>query len=81
MLLMMFQVGEVNMINNTECSCDKWVKGKRRCGRKVYCEVYPTNSDKWSYLCYWHYTLDRVRCILHRKRNCGYFILGDVENE
>ena len=74
--------GEIKMTDEVEYSCDKWVwrkihfpgKYSGRCGRKVYCEVYPRQGS-WSYLCRRHYILDRIKCFIHRKRN-GYCMLN-----
>lgn len=71
-------------MNDVEYSCDKrlWRKysilfGKKysgRCGKKPHVEAYPGNGT-WSYLCRWHYWLDRLK-----HRGHGYCIL-DGEDE
>ena len=66
-----------NPIDTTvDYECDQWLgRKKRRCGKKPYCEVYVTTKHSWSYLCKWHYTLDRIWCIIVRNKSHGYYIL------
>lgn len=53
----------------TDIKCD-W---HGTCKRRPYCEVYHFNGDHyWSFLCGWHYILDRLK---HRHKN-GYCILN-----
>lgn len=57
-------------------SCDKATK-KGRCGKVPYVEVYWKNDKEdsmgftshWSYLCFWHYCLDKVKNWLYRENN------------
>lgn len=65
-------------------TCDQWMrirKVKHVCGRKPYCEVYPFEKHTWSYLCRWHYILDRLYCILTRDKTHGYYILDEKDIE
>jgi len=39
-------------------SCDFQKRNGKRCGKKPYMEVY--FNEGWSYLCFWHYILDRI---------------------
>lgn len=66
---------------NEEYSCDCFLgRARHACGRKPYCEVYIAGTHSWSYLCRWHYIVDRLLCLLRRRKNHGYYILdGDEE--
>lgn len=61
-------------MSKLEFRCDKGGKRGKRCGRKAYMEVYwksttcgEDNTEcpfgctrHWSYLCRWHYYIDRI---------------------
>lgn len=62
--------------DKVEYSCDQWIaRRKSRCGRKPHCEVFLISKHSWSYLCRWHYYLDRIWSRLKRNRSHGYYIL------
>lgn len=73
--------------NIPEYSCDKWIVDescnwrKRRCGKKPYCEVYRIGIHSWSYLCRWHYILDRLGCKIFRIKTHGYYIIDENDKE
>ena len=56
-------------------NCDWWTRHKKRCGKKAYCEVYRLDNYSWSYLCLFHYRIDRLYCKLHRVKTHGYCIV------
>lgn len=57
-------------------SCDKNTK-HGRCGKKPYVEVYWKSNEEdsigftshWSYLCRWHFYIDRVKNFLFKGGN------------
>lgn len=59
-----------------EFSCDKLTR-KGRCNRKAFVEVYWKSNKEdskgftshWSYLCRWHYYIDRMKNWLHKEKN------------
>lgn len=57
-----------------EYSCDKWIYlTHARCGIKPYVEVYLLDEHSWSYLCRWHYYMDRLKCKIFRIKSHGYW--------
>ena len=54
--------------------CDIRCDWKGTCGKLPYAEVYILDGDNhyWSFLCRWHYILDRIR---HGHKH-GYCILN-----
>jgi len=72
------QIGVYNMIGTDEWRCN-W---DGFCKREPYVEAYVVRigdeETSWSYLCRFHYIIDRIIDIL-RKRKRGYYILTDEE--
>jgi len=69
--------------DEVEYSCDKLIRERqeeKRCRRKPYAEVYPSDRHTWSYLCRWHYYIDVLKGIIFRKPN-GYYILDENDEE
>lgn len=46
-----------------------------KCKRKAYVEVYP-GDDSWSYLCFWHFILEKLRL---RKWKYGWCKVDEEE--
>lgn len=73
---------EMKEMKEPEFSCDKWIWRKynlpfrktysSKCRRKPYVEVYLLNTFSWSYLCRWHYWMDRLKCKILRIESHGY---------
>ena len=59
--------------------CDKVISRIATCGRKPYMEVYPDNGT-WSYLCFWHYIIDRIKCFIFREKH-GYCDAEDCDDD
>jgi len=56
------------------------------CGRQSYAEVYVIRigdeESSWSYLCRYHYYIDRLRDIFRkRKKKRGYYVLDKEDIE